>query len=171
MNKKTLNLIIGGLFVVGVIVFFAVYRPSSVPTHSINPTQSVSGETLLSADELTLDFGTISMAKGDVSHQFKIKNPRAAPITITKMYTSCMCTSATLYKDEDKIAGPFGMAGHGFIPKISKTLGTGEEATVLVIFDPKAHGPAGIGPIEREIYIETESGAPLVLQIKVNVTP
>jgi hypothetical protein len=169
MNKKTLNLIIGALFIAGAIVFLAVYRPA--PTQHSGLTQVASGESLLSAEELSFDFGAISMAKGNVSHQFKIKNSTDAPVTIKKIHTSCMCTTATLYINENKVAGPFGMAGHGFIPKISKTLEAGEEAVVLVAFDPTAHGPAGIGQTEREIYIETENGSPLILQIKANVTP
>lgn len=156
----------GGLIVVGLVALVIFYRPSSVQT---DLTTASSGEVLLSVAETSFDFGTISMAKGDVTHQFKIKNATTTPVTITKLYTSCMCTSAALYKNENKIAGPFGMAGHG--PKISKTLGVGEEMIVLETFDPKAHGPAGIGQIEREVYLETENGSPLILSFKANVTP
>jgi len=169
MNKKTLNIVLISLFIVGAIAFLMIYRPSSTSAHSSRAAQR--GESFLTVEESAFDFGAISMAKGDVSHQFKIKNLTPNPVTITKMYTSCMCTNVAFYKGGNKIAGPFGMAGHGFIPTISKILGAGEEATMVVTFDPAAHGPAGIGEIERGVYIETGNGASLVFQIKANVTP
>lgn len=122
------------------------------------------------AEETSFDFGAISMAGGNVSHAFKIKNTSQSATTIDKMYTSCMCTVATLVKG-DKRFGPYGMPGHGFIPKMGEELAPGEEATVEVVFDPAAHGPAGVGKIERVVVIETGSGQPLQLQFAAVVTP
>ena len=89
---------------------------------------------------------------------------------INKMYTSCMCTTATLIIN-GKIFGPYGMQGHGFIPKINEALAPGEEAQIEAIFDPAAHGPAGVGPIERLIYIESSNAPTLELTISAVVTP
>lgn len=112
----------------------------------------------LAVSESVYDFGTVSMAAGKVSHVFTIKNPTPKPQTATKLYTSCMCTAATLlYKGRQ--VGPFGMPGHGFIPEISETIAPGEEAAVEVVFDPAAHGPAGVGRIERTVILETSSGS------------
>ncbi len=129
----------------------------------------------LSAPENLFDFGEISMAAGKVSHIFKVKNIQDQPTTVTKMYTSCMCTEAILITDgadgKKSEAGPYGMPGHSSIPKINKTLQPGEEAEVEAVFDPAAHGPAGIGPVERSIYIETPSASPLELRFKALVKP
>lgn len=81
-----------------------------------------------------------------------------------------MCTTAVLVID-DKRSGPYGMPGHGFIPKINETMNVGEEATVEVIFDPAAHGPAGVGRIERKITIENNAGQSLELEFTALVTP
>jgi len=124
----------------------------------------------LQAEEAAFDFGTVSMAAGNVSHTFVIRNAAADPITITKLYTSCMCTTGTL-EVGGKRFGPYGMPGHGSIPRISEAIGAGEKADVEVVFDPAAHGPAGIGPIERVIYVERENGGPLELTIRAMVRP
>lgn len=129
-----------------------------------------SGKVVLAAAETDYDFGTVSMAAGNVSRRFAVKNPTSNPITLTKIYTSCMCTTASLVMGERRV-GPFGMAGHGFIPPISETLGAGESAEVEVVFDPTAHGPAGVGRIDRIIALENDGGAPLELRISANVTP
>lgn len=119
--------------------------------------------------EPAFDFGTISMAAGNVSHSFRIKNSGADAVAINKIYTSCMCTSASLIVGDLKL-GPFGMAGHGFIPKINRALAPGEEASLEIVFDPAAHGPAGVGTIQRVIYLETSAGRQ-TLEITANVTP
>lgn len=115
-------------------------------------------------------FGSISMAAGIVRHEFKIKNTGTASAVVSKMYTSCMCTTARLKKGAF-ISPEFGMAGHGFMPSISETLAPGEEAVVEVAFDPAAHGPAGIGRIERAVTIEAGDGSALELAIAADVTP
>ena len=106
------------------------------------------GASALTTDEPAFDFGTVSMSQGTVKHTFKIKNASAEQVKVAKIYTSCMCTTATLKRAGDEL-GPFGMPGHGPIPKINQIFVPGEEAEVEVEFDPAAHGPAGIGLVER----------------------
>lgn len=124
----------------------------------------------LVGDENYYDFGTISMAAGKVAHSFRIKNSGAEPLIIEKMYTSCMCTTASLIKGGKRF-GPYGMPGHGFISPINASFVPQEEATVEVVFDPAAHGPAGIGPVERMVYLEGKEGNLATLIIKAEVTP
>ncbi len=124
----------------------------------------------LSAEETSFDFGSISMAKGKVSHIFKIKNNSSDQVDITKVYTSCMCTEATLINKNSK-KGPFGMPGHGIVPSISEQLNPGEEAEVEVVFDPAAHGPAGIGTTQRVVSLENNGKSRLDISISANVTP
>ena len=86
---------------------------------------------ILTTEEKAFDFGTISMAAGKINHTFKIKNSGIDPILIGQIYTSCMCTTALLKKG-GKEFGPFGMAGHGFIPKVNEKINAGEEAVIEV---------------------------------------
>jgi hypothetical protein len=135
-----------------------------------NQASEVSGAVVLSAVEGYFDFGTVSMTAGSVKHDFIVKNMAGKEMIITKVYTSCMCTEANL-KMNGQSFGPFGMPGHGAIPRVNKKIGDGEEAMVEAIFDPAAHGPAGIGPIERVVFVENDLGRPLELKFKATVIP
>ncbi len=144
--------------------------PNKQNTQSAN-VSSAATNGVLSTEEANFDFRTISMAAGKVSHDFKVKNTGSEPLTINKVYTSCMCTEAVLKKGGDS-AGPFGMPGHGFNPPIKVVLNPGEEADIEVIFDPAAHGPAGLGAVNRTIDLEnTGRGGKLELSFSANVTP
>lgn len=124
----------------------------------------------LSLDMTAFDFGSISMANGKVKHNFTLSNNSGSDVKVVRMYTSCMCTKASLIKD-GKMIGPFGMPGHGMLPSIDQIIKKGEKAEVEVVFDPAAHGPAGVGPIVRDVIIETDDNAKLTLEIKAQVTP
>lgn len=124
----------------------------------------------LTALSTKFDFRSISMAAGKVTHSYWIRNTGTDPVLIRKMYTSCMCTTAALVKGGKK-SDAFGMPGHGPIPTINVPINAGEEAMIEVVFDPAAHGPAGIGPIERVVTIENSAGRPLELAFAANVTP
>jgi hypothetical protein len=178
MNKRTYIGTVIAVIILGGIVWIARPAPygtegsRSGPDSQTNNTASLSSNSngVLTAEEANFDFGTISMAAGNVMHRFKIKNTGSETVFLGKMYTSCMCTTATL-KIGDKKFGSYGMPGHGFIPKIKEAIGAGEEASVEVVFDPAAHGPAGIGRIERKITIENNAGQPLEFGFTVLVTP
>lgn len=155
------------LLVLAISALAWVARPTG--TNNTANVKSVSNG-VLATEENAFDFGDISMAAGKVNHSFKIKNTGLEKISIEKIYTSCMCTEATLTANS-KEYGPYGMAGHGFIPKINAELAPGEEASISVIFDPAAHGPAGVGKIQRSIYLENNAGTPLELHFSATVTP
>ena len=63
-----------------------------------------------------------------------------------------MCTEATLVQGGERF-GPYGMSGHGYIPRIDRIVKPGEEVVVEAIFDPyeRAHseptqpGSVGLG--------------------------
>ena len=125
----------------------------------------------LTLGETFFDFGNISMVSGIVSHEFRVKNAGNNEAVISQIYTSCMCTEASFIKGDMKF-GPFGMAGHGFIPKFNGKIGAGEEAIIKVNFDPAAHGLAGIGPIERAVYlVQKNNDQPLEIRFRAVVTP
>ena len=56
----------------------------------------------LTAEETAFDFGMVPMYGGKVKHSFRLKNTGQAPIKISKIYTSCMCTEATLISGRSK---------------------------------------------------------------------
>ncbi|OIP65762.1 MAG: hypothetical protein COV32_00880 [Candidatus Yonathbacteria bacterium CG10_big_fil_rev_8_21_14_0_10_43_136] len=124
------------------------------------------------ATEKSFDFGMVSMAKGKINHSFAVKNTGSTPVKITKIYTSCMCTEATLVNGVSR-KGPFGMPGHGGLSRLRETVKAGQEISVEVTVDPAAHGPQGTGPAKKVVYIETDSATtPTVkLELDINVTP
>jgi len=70
-----------------------------------------------------------------------------------------MCTTATITDNNKKETGTFGMPGHrGNLSRADIIIEPGENITVKAIFDPAAHGPAGVGLAQRSIYLETDSG-------------
>lgn len=164
-SKNTIFITVGILAVAAGLIWLAQPSPAANQTAKVAPVASA-----LIADETRFDFGTISMAKGKVSRVFKVRNSGNDPIVVSKLYTSCMCTVATLNVGGRKV-GPFGMAGHGFIPTINETVAPRAEAAVEVVFDPAAHGPAGIGRIERVVYVENNGASPLQLSFAATVTP
>lgn len=173
MSGKNIIGVILALAVLGFIVWAGRPAPSGpLSTDRSDNTASILQNSggALNGEESSFDFGTISMAAGTVRHEFKIKNTGSEPVSIEKIYTSCMCTIATLDVRGKKV-GPYGMPGHGFIPRIGEKLEPDEEAVVEVAFDPAAHGPAGVGRIQRAITIENSAGEPLELWFTVFVTP
>ena len=164
MNKTIIG-IVTAVLILGGLIWIA--RPGAQNTSSV-PANSNGSLTVEEANNY--DFGSISMAAGKVKHMFKIKNTSNEAVAISKMYTSCMCTTASLMM-AGKRFGPVGMPGHGAIPSINQTINPNEEATIEVVFDPAAHGPAGVGRIQRAVTIENNTGRPLELQFAAIVTP
>lgn len=104
--------------------------------------------------ENNVDFGTISMADGDVFYSYFLKNGGDKPVMITKIWTSCMCTKAVLKTSSGEEKGEFGMHSSGG-PDFE--VPPGKTVEIEAVYDPNAHGPSGVGPIVRSIYIETNS--------------
>jgi len=125
----------------------------------------------LVADRSNYDFGTISMKDGNVRHTYTVQNTGTEPVTINKLSTSCMCTKASLTVG-GKTVGPFSMDGMGeAIPKIDVSIPAGEKGEVEAVYDPTAHGSAGIGNIERSVFLDSSTGARTELTFKTTVKP
>lgn len=165
MNKNIILIVAATVLLFFGIVFLA--RPTGQENTQNN---EVLGSSMLMSEHKMYSFGSISMAAGKVNHEYMVTNQGNEPITIGKVYTSCMCTEALIVKD-GKSYGPYGMPGHGFIPKVGVTLNPGETMQVKAVFDPAAHGPAGVGMVQRAITVENSGGAPLELQFDATVTP
>jgi len=163
--KSTIIIIAGSIVLLGGLAWLGS-RNSAADT--AQPT--VSGPTTLVASTSTYDFGSISMADGKVTYEYAFRNDGTEPVTLGKIYTSCMCTEAALRIGTERF-GPWGMSGHGFISGVNETLAPGQEAALLVTFDPAAHGPAGVGPIQRTVTVENSAGDPMIVGFTANVTP
>lgn len=142
---------------------------------SSRPTESAAlttGSTSANVSEQipVFDFGSVSMVRGNVEHEFTITNTTGADLMITKVETSCMCTKAVLKLPDGKEIGPFGMPGHGFSASLNAVVRPSEKLIIRVIFDPAAHGPAGIGKVERAVTLETSKGQ-IMMQFRAEVTP
>lgn len=170
-NKKNILAII--ITIVTGVGLLLVWKDNINPRAEVDPSGDRANTTnSLSSLEPFFDFGTVSMATGKVTHSFKVKNNGTTPVTITKIQTSCMCTVASLITATSK-KGPFGMPGHTAIPTISEVIAPNQEATIEAVFDPAAHGPAGVGKVRRIVYVEMNGNEskPLELSFEANVTP
>lgn len=153
------------LFVIG-------YNEKSSQTASV---QAVGGshsiKSQLTVSENLYDFGTISMKSGNVTKEFVVNNLTDKDITLKTVLTSCMCTSAFIVKEDGNVKGPFKMPGMGYVPPANELIKAGENRVIRVVYDPNAHGPAGIGSIDRFIALTDTEGGTLQLEIKAFVTP
>lgn len=150
-TKQTLLISLGAVLFIASLVWLASISENSSPAVAKYSQGSLSGS------GQDYDFGTIVMDRGNVEHEYKVKNESAEPVVITKVYTSCMCTYAIIIDPAGKQHGSFGMPGHGKSPFTEIALNPGEEATVRAVFDPAAHGPSGVGLAQRSVYVETNS--------------
>jgi len=125
----------------------------------------------LDFSEKLYDFGTISMKNGLVTKDFTVTNNTDKDIVIPSLTTSCMCTKAYFVKPDGSTKGPFGMPSMGFVPPLNETIKVGESRVVRAVYDPNAHGPAGVGPIDRFLILTDAAGGKLQLEIKAMVTP
>lgn len=156
-------LIIGGL--IGLMIW-AKQGQAKLPTQETQDVKSV-----LTTDKTLYDFGEISMANGKVTTIFKVSNNSGSDVILESVTTSCMCTNAYLVNGEEK-KGPYGMPGHGGpVMKANKIIKTGETQDVEVVYDPNAHGPAGVGPVDRFVFLQDKNGGIIQLEVKAVVRP
>lgn len=165
MNKTVVIGLLVILSMVGLFIWGGSTSKTSVP--GVN---GVEAKSVLEAPETFYDFGNISMKNGKVEKSFMVTNTGNADLEIKTVQTSCMCTAAYLETKKGEM-GPFGMAGMGYLPPANETLESGESRKIRVVYDPNAHGPAGVGPIDRFVYVTDEHGGTLELEIKALVTP
>lgn len=164
MNKS--NLIGISIGILGLLAITSLIGPSTNASgKAINDTPSV-----LSAVVSNYDFGKVPIGGGLVRHSYVLRNDTTLPVVISKIYTSCMCTEATL-RIADATFGPYRMPGHRAVPSVDQVLLPGAEVSIDVVFDPAAHGPAGIGPVSRVVSIEDGTGGKVDLGFKALITP
>lgn len=137
-----------------------------------NSAESDSGaKSALTAKEILYDFGTISMKDGEVTKEFTIANETLSDIYVPKLVTSCMCTNAFIVSPDVAAKGPFGMPGMGTFAPPNEIIKAGESRIIRVVYNPNAHGPSGVGQVDRFVTLTDKSGGNIIFEIKALVTP
>ena len=104
------------------------------------------------------DFGEVPINGGIVEKVYEVKNETGGDIELLKITTSCMCTTASVKIGESQTRF-FGMEMVGDKnPLLNLKVKNGETAKVSVRFDPAAHGPEGVGPFERVVWLNFDNG-------------
>src|SRR3990170_5345853 len=99
------------------------------------------------------DLGAVPINGGIVTKEYEVENTSGGVLKLKKITTSCMCTQAKVSVG-DRETRFFGME-HGMDrnPPVNIEVGLGETAKVTVNFDPAAHGPEGVGPFDRVVWL------------------
>lgn len=169
MNKKiviifsvfTLLIIIGGALLVNNL-------PSNI-SKTLGARIEKTPGVKIEISEANFDFKNVSYLGGNVEHSFGIKNIGDKDLKIANLSTSCMCTTVYLKTAQEK--GPeFGMEGHSKSVEWMGTLKSQEEGQLVVVFDPTAHGPQGVGPFSRFASFETNDPDHPYLELTINGT-
>ncbi|MDO8522596.1 MAG: DUF1573 domain-containing protein [bacterium] len=173
MKSKTLiTSVVFVLVIAGLFIWGAAGRAGTAASVQGAPGAATSGaKSALTSPETFYDFGTISMKNWNVTKEFTVTNPTSEDITIKTVLTSCMCTTAFIVGADSRLKGPFSMPGMGYVPPANETIKPGESRIIRVIYDPNAHGPAGVGQIDRFVTLTDASGGTLQFEIKALVTP
>ena len=152
---KDIKLMLAALgFAILLIFGFAIWQSRS-PDSQDNESVEVAGVQItgIEAEPESYDLGDGPINGGLITKEYKVKNTSGDILKLKKIATSCMCTKAKV-KVGDKETKLFGMEGHGDKnPPVNVEIPAGELALVTVIFDPAAHGPQGIGPIDRSVFL------------------
>ncbi|NIA02101.1 MAG: DUF1573 domain-containing protein [Nitrospirae bacterium] len=111
---------------------------------------------IMPTQDIDYEWGDINIMGGDVDHVFAFRNDGEEDLILKGATTSCMCTTATFELPNGEFSPDFGMHDS---KKWTYSIKPGEEFKMNVVFDPMAHGPDAIGPIQRSVYIVTSSEA------------
>lgn len=113
--------------------------------------------TITPLDSLSYDWGDVSIADGTVSRSFAFRNDGDSDLVIRNATTSCMCTTASFDLPDGTSSPDFSMQMNGASTKWATSIAPGEEFSIDITFDPMAHGPDGVGPIQRSITFPTSA--------------
>lgn len=155
MGKDTKFLI--GAFLITILIIVGAALLFSKTSTKVNET-STSEILGLSASPENYELGNVPLDGGIVSRQYEVENTTDKALSLVKIATSCMCTTARLKAGEDETRF-FGMEMPGDNnPPVKLKINPGEKAIVDVVFDPAAHGPQGVGPFDRIVWLYFSEG-------------
>lgn len=164
MNKET-KIIIGGTLGTIAILVGAVFLLAKSPSGTVSGTGTGGDRFInnvqtqgINASPQSIDIGKVGYGGGIVSKTYEITNTTGNAVKLRKIVTSCMCTKARVLFG-DKTTKFYAMEMNGDKnPIIDYDFPAGATAKVEFNFDPAAHGPAGIGLIDRVITLYFDSG-------------
>lgn len=155
-----ITLVFSTILIVGFAFLFGGKKEDDVLVSN----QTVEG---IEANPESYDLGDVPINGGIVTREYEIKNVSGATLKLKKIATSCMCTKAS-FEIGGKKTRFFGMEGHGDRnPPVNIEIPAGSSGKVVVQFDPAAHGPQGVGPFERSVFL-TFSDPAGVKELKFN---
>lgn len=165
-RKTVIKVAVISLVFIGALTFFYL---NSTPAENGNIASSNQGAPKVAIEKKFHDAGQVSMADGNVVKTFEIKNTGQGDLKISKMRTSCMCTSANLTVG-DKKSPKFGM--HKNSSFWSQTIPPGQTGFLEMTFDPAFHGPDGTGSVMRAVYFSTNDPEHKEMEVRLsaNVT-
>ena len=143
-------LIVTLVFSIGLIIGLAAFFGGNQEEEATVAGIQVEG---ITADPESYDLADVPINGGLVSKEYEIKNTTDNVLRLKKIATSCMCTKASFEVGDIKTKF-FGMEGHGDKnPPVNIEIPAGETGKVIAQFDPAAHGPQGVGPFDRSIFL------------------
>ena len=158
-GKTILAIIVGTILLVGGFAFLMTRASSGSNSNGKDSyINNVEAANLGASPSGRIDLGKVPYRGGIISKSFDIKNTSTSAIKLRKITTSCMCTVAKV-KLGNKETKFYGMEMNGDLnPLLDFDLPAGETAQVIFEFDPAAHGPQGIGAVDRVIMIFFDVG-------------
>lgn len=135
------------LFVLPILVFgLLIFKTNQLnsPLTEIKDLESI---------PLFYNLGDVSRTGGIISKEYVLKNTTDKPMNLYRITTSCMCTKAKVIVD-GKETDFFSMESSGDqnVP-VNLKIKPGQEVKVIFQFDPNAHGPKGVGLIDRSVSL------------------
>lgn len=160
MNKEAkviISVIVGTIILIGGLAFWMTKSAGGGGgADSLVP--NVLAQNLEASPSGYMELGDVAYNGGVVSKSFDIKNNSDKDVILRKITTSCMCTTAKFVVN-GKESKFYGMEMNGDLnPLISYMLPAGSSGQVVFDFDPKAHGPEGIGGFQRTVTLFFDSG-------------
>lgn len=128
----------------------------------------LAGKGVLRVANSEYNFGVISVAEGEKSARIPLINIGDGALTITRLDSSCGCTSASVENNGSE--GPrFHMAGHAPNPTHWRTvIKPGGQAFLKVYFDPRVH-PNVRGSVTRIITIHSDDPRDPEQEVRIKV--
>lgn len=156
MKVSRRTLYIGGTVALAVLIlaFFLIFGLGTRGTFA--------GDIIVSPGEY--DLGNVPYGGGIVQREFTVENRGEENLKINSIETSCGCTEAQLIYDGSK-SKKFGM-NSGTLTW-SETVPPGGKATLRVFFDPTAHGPEGVGPFRRAVWIKSSDSSEEKAEVRI----
>ena len=147
MDKES-KIIIGGFL--GLLILITggmLWLSKTSASPSVEATSNANAVTKVVSHE----WGEIGINDGNALAEFSISNDGTDTLKLFNVVTSCACTTAQIVVG-DEVSPLFGMhTKSNYIAEVP----AGDTAILKVEFDPAFHGPGGVGPVNRQIVVET----------------